>query len=454
MASVQEVISSGDVEKIKQRRTACKRMLAVLNAQLDTKLVKSDNKFDHSEIERNKVLDDFSKVKRYYSEFEELHFAYLSSLPELEDEQEENKVLDIQAKYYNGVCAVAQSLLGLFEDYESSYKSLKGAESDLSKNNMEEESKVLAQQSVQNKIIIAERTFKRALLEYTTNKEDAQGLVNMVADQDYSAMIELTNIRGLPILDTKEALMKSMDTVTSAADQYLSALEAQHGVGKAEDKITSKFDQGAEYNLVSQLKKRLHLMHSAVTESGLRVSSSAVTPLPAPASGISVLPPVTPRPSAIKIKLPSVSFSGLPRDFASFKKEFQEVVVPGRPDVEIGALLRDAVPDKHKHLLRNLDLCKHKEAMDILQEEFGKPEHVMSWVIGELSRLKLVTSDKLFVEFVEKLEKISRDMEAVGMRKDLMNARMISDIVSKLPPVISHKWAEFKVMNKVGDKSS
>ena len=161
---------------------------------------------------------------------------------------------------------------------------------------MEEESKVLAQQSVQNKIIIAEQTFKRALLEYTTNKEDAQGLVNMVADQDYSAMIELTNIRGLPILDTKEALMKSMDTVTSAADQYLSALEAQHGVGKAEDKITSKFDQGAEYNLVSQLKKRLHLMHSAVTESGLRVSSSAVTPLPAPASGISVLPPVMPRP--------------------------------------------------------------------------------------------------------------------------------------------------------------
>ena len=299
MASVQEVISSGDVEKIKQRRTACKRMLAVLNAQLDTKLVKTDNKFDHSEIERNKVLDDFSKVKRYYSEFEELHFAYLSSLPELEDEQEENKVLDIQAKYYNGVCAVAQSLLGLFEDYKSSYKSLKGAESDLSKNNMEEESKVLAQQSVQNKIIIAERTFKRALLEYTTNKEDAQGLVNMVADQDYSAMIELTNIRGLPILDTKEALMKSMDTVTSAADQYLSALEAQHGVGKAEDKITSKFDQGAEYNLVSQLKKILHFMHSAVTESGLRVSSSAVTPLPAPASGISVLPPVTPRPSAI-----------------------------------------------------------------------------------------------------------------------------------------------------------
>ena len=36
------------------------------------------------------------------------------------------------------------------------------------------------------------------------------------------------------------------------------------------------------------------------------------------------------------------------------------------------------------------------------------------------------------------------------MKKDLMNARMISDIVSKLPPVIAQKWVE----NKVGDQSS
>ena len=101
--------------------------------------------------------------------------------------------MDAQAKYYNGVCAVAQSLLGLFDDYESSYESLKGAQSNLSKSNEEEESKILAQQSVQDKIVIAERTFKRALLEFTTNKEDAQGLVNMVVDLDYSAMIELTD---------------------------------------------------------------------------------------------------------------------------------------------------------------------------------------------------------------------------------------------------------------------
>ena len=144
-------------------------------------------------------------------------------------------------------------------------------------------------------------------------------------------MIELTNIRGLPILDTKKALMKSMDTVTSAADQYLSALEAQHGVGKAEDKITSKFDQGAEYNLVSQLKKRLHLMHSAVTELGLRVSSSAVTPLPAPASGISVLPPFTPRPSAKKLNCLQFRFLDCQGTSQVLKKNFKKLWCPADP---------------------------------------------------------------------------------------------------------------------------
>ena len=35
------------------------------------------------------------------------------------------------------------------------------------------------------------------------------------------------------------------------------------------------------------------------------------------------------------------------------------------------------------------------------------------------------------------------------MKKDLMNACMISDIVSRLPPLIAHKWAELKITKKM-----
>ena len=54
-----------------------------------------------------------------------------------------------------------------------------------------------------------------------------------------------------------------------------------------------------------------------------------------------------------------------------------KIVIPSRLDTEIGGLLRDAVPEKHKHLLRNFDLSNHREAMTILQQEFGKSGHHM-----------------------------------------------------------------------------
>ena len=53
MASVQEVIASFDLEKIKGRRAACKRMLSILKKQLEKKLVKTGtdpDAFDHAKI--------------------------------------------------------------------------------------------------------------------------------------------------------------------------------------------------------------------------------------------------------------------------------------------------------------------------------------------------------------------------------------------------------------------
>ena len=94
MASVQEVIASFDLGKIKGRRAACKRMLGILKKQLETKLAKTGSdpeEFDHAKIPRIKVLDDFSRVWKYRKDFEELHAAWMSCRPEDEDEEEERK---------------------------------------------------------------------------------------------------------------------------------------------------------------------------------------------------------------------------------------------------------------------------------------------------------------------------------------------------------------------------
>ena len=70
---------------------------------------------------------------------------------------------------------------------------------------------------------------------------------------------------------------------------------------------------------------------------------------------------------------------GKSRDFEIYKKEFLDVVVPGRSDLEIGALLRDCLNTREMDLLRNNDLANYMEGMDILQRFGG----VSSYQIGK-----------------------------------------------------------------------
>ena len=183
-------------------------------------------------------------------EFEELHVAYLSSLPELENIEEENKLLESEEKYYNEVCSVAQNMIESLCLYESSFKDFDDLKSDSAQNKNETEPKAVATKLVQDNVVVAERTFKRSLLAYVTNKEDAQGLVNKIGDLNYSGMVELEEIRGLLIHEVWEAIIKSFDIVTKAADEFLTALEAQYGVGCSDEILTSKFNQGNKYSEV------------------------------------------------------------------------------------------------------------------------------------------------------------------------------------------------------------
>ena len=106
-------------------------------------------------------------------------------------------------------------------------------------------------------------------------------------------------------------------------------------------------------------------------------------------------------------KITCPKFSGNPRDFGQFKLDFSQMVsVPGRSDVEIGANLKEAIPEKHKHLIHHLDTTKHKEMMDVLDNKFGSSRLVIDDIVVQIEKRKAVATDKGFIEFVEKLEKI------------------------------------------------
>ena len=196
-------------------------------------------------------------------------------------------------------------------------------------------------------------------------------------------------------------MLERLQVATEAAAKFLDAVQAESGIEHAMKKVI--FDRVAEDESVQDIVNVLDLLLNAKVEYNGRGSLSAHPPAA--------------RSTAIKVKLNTPKFSGRSRDFAIFKKEFMDVIIPGRSAPEIGALLREGLNTKEKDLLRNNNLADYTEAMDILQNEYGKPEQVISDVNAELNKLKPPTGEKAdqgFIAFVETVENICRDMETVS----------------------------------------
>ena len=131
--------------------------------------------------------------------------------------------------------------------------------------------------------------------------------------------------------------------------------------------------------------------------------------------------------SIIKMnKVECPKFSGFPRDYAQFKKEFESIVaVPGRQDNKIGVQLRNTIPKKFVHLINNFELADWKGMMEVLTEEFGASYLVVDDVVAQIERIKPIINDKTFLDFVEKLEKIQRDLKALDLVEEIANSAMI-----------------------------
>ena len=160
--------------------------------------------------------------------------------------------------------------------------------------------------------------------------------------------------------------------------------------------------------------------------------------------------------SIVKLqKLTCPKFSGVPRDFGQFKRDFDQIVkVEGRADVEIGSNLRDAIPEKHKHLISHLDTSNHIEMMSILEKKFGDKSLVVQDIISQVEKMKVVTNDKMFIEFVEKLQKVKLDLDTLKLTSEIANASCMGKIEKKLPLCISTDWWKLVIEKKLNAGSS
>lgn len=171
---------------------------------------------------------------------------------------------------------------------------------------------------------------------YRTAKKYAEDMTmfcrGLSREQVVSQVMEFPHVRSLPTYDTKNMLTDRLKTARDAAEAFGDAVEAESGIDDVQNKVT--FDVVVEDASVQDLVGMLNLLLNAKVEYNGKGTVSHHSS--------------TARSTPIKVKLNTPRFSGRSRDFAIYKKEFMDVIVPGRSDPEIGALLREGLNTRRR----------------------------------------------------------------------------------------------------------
>ena len=78
--------------------------------------------------------------------------------------------------------------------------------------------------------------------------------------------------------------------------------------------------------------------------------------------------------------------------------------------------------------------------MTVLKDKFGTSKLVNGNVLADLGKIKPITSDLGFVEFVEKVQRAERNIRAINLLDQLSNAAVLSELEGKLPQILFIEW--------------
>ena len=450
MASLDTVIGSGDVDAIKRKRSTTQQMITVVAKSLTKLLAKNkEDAFNLTRDRKVRIGGEKSKLEKYHEDFVLLHEAYIAHRAEGTDSSAEEQLVEQDDKLYDEITSKIYGILAICEEYEESLGSEQDASSESKSKDMV---KVSNNEGVEKAAMTKKKkVFDKALGLLNSTMEQAKAMLSFAAgmsnEQLSNKTIESSHIRALPCWETKNLLLARLNETITAASEYEDVVEAVSGI----DQVSSVVNFN-EVEKDEEVRKIIATLEIIINAKAISVAPSATS------GSVSTVPRTgAPAVTPIKVKLNTPKFSGKSRDFAIYKKEFLDIVVPGRSAAEIGALLREGLNTKEKNLLRNNEMADYTEALEILQNEYGKPELVINDVNVELDKIKPASGEKAdqsFVSFVEKIENICRDMETVSRSADLKNGHMINVIAKKLPTKVAEDWAEHKQKEKIGLKSS
>ena len=134
------------------------------------------------------------------------------------------------------------------------------------------------------------------------------------------------------------------------------------------------------------------------------------------------------RHSSVKKMKPPV-FSCDPRDFASFQRDFRDIVVSNRPDAQAQryTMLNECLPSEAKQLVMNLPTMD--AIISIMLRDITKPSENKD-------------QQQALMSLIDKIERGMTDLETIGTLCQLTNKVVVSKIETKLSTRIILKWFE------------
>ena len=290
----------------------------------------------------------------------------------------------------------------------------------------------------------AKINFDRSREDYVNAKTLAENVSKQVETKSFSELVAWSDTDSFDVETIRDDLKRASRENLEHTRRYKTELTNS---GMAPDDVEKQinFDQKSEIEQFNKVILNLDKVYNARL-TRLNAARSMNAP------GVAVHGP---RDAPVKLeKTENLKFSGKSRDFAQFKSDFNDIVVPNRPDIDIGVRLRQAVPEEHRYLLNNIKLHEHVKMMKELEDYFGTTRQVVMNVTTELDKLKMANDDKQFVSFVDKIEKAKRDLEAINQACEMSNSHMIGEIESKLPIIVKKDWVDTVVKLDLDSKPS
>ena len=429
--TLQEVLKSKDVELIRRARSTYKGKLARATRSLEDELRKDNNGvFVIDEIDQSEIDSIMSAVQKAKDIVEELHVRY-TLLRSPMDGSEEEKLQKVDEDYSDSLEKSHRNAVKVFNAFKAQLKAKE-------KLIMEEELLVSRRTQYLDKL----RRFKAKVSEYESAYQEAIIVVDSTDEfvqRTATLQKDLLSKEYSELLNMGQDLLSLAENVSdvNSSDQELFQCTKEKLTYRKTltslEKVIKKFE-------VEDKEKLVKLAPAHILNEG--VSSSAIIGH-------------TKASNILKIKVSAPKFSGKSRDFAVFKRDFNTIVaVDHRNDVEIGALLKESIPEGYKYLLDKYDLGEHAKMMDTLTQKFGRPRIIIDECTAEIKKTKKLTTDHDFIKFVEQLDKLKRDLSQLNLLSDIANTTVISEIEKKLPDIVQRDWIKLASSKLMADKPS